>query len=128
MRLFVLLLSFLFFIGCEYIGKSIEKIFVEKNEKEKCEKTLCTDSICLHWNDSLQRCGSDSALVKELNRKRKSDSLLILSKDSITVQKHQLEQMKKDLKAIDCLNQEIHYLIKENKKRTNRISQEIENN
>ena len=124
MKVFIIAISILFFVGCE----SIDKIFSQKNAKEKCEKTPCTDSVCLHWNDSLQRCGTDSALVKELIRKRKSDSLLILSKDSITIQRQQLEQIKKDLETIDCLNREIHYLIRENKKRTDRISEEVENN
>lgn len=53
---------------------------------------------------------------------------MILSKDSITIQRQQLEQIKKDLETIDCLNREIHYLIRENKKRTDRISEEVENN
>ena len=127
MRLFALLLFF-FIIGCENINKPVEKIFSLKNEKEKCEKTPCTDSICLHWNVSLQRCGTESALVKELDRKKKSDSLLILSKDSIKIQKYQLEQIKKDLEIIDSLNREIRQLIKENKKRTDSIIEEIEYN
>jgi hypothetical protein len=77
MKAFILTISILFFVGCE----SINETFGQKTAKEKCDETPCTDSLCLHWNDLLQRCGTETAFVKELTRKKvEIDSLVKLVK------------------------------------------------
>ena len=42
----------------------------KKIERIHCEATPCTDSLCLHWNDSLNRCGTAEALFREIQLKR----------------------------------------------------------
>lgn len=56
----VILILFVAFHSFNNIEKRFEKIH--------CEATPCTDSLCLHWNDSLQRCGTADALFNEAQR------------------------------------------------------------
>ena len=56
-----------------------------KNEssKRECESTECTDSLCMRWDDSLKRCGIDSALLKERNNRDSVNQKPLLQVDSL---------------------------------------------
>ncbi|MDY6331047.1 MAG: hypothetical protein SPL52_06045 [Fibrobacter sp.] len=42
--------------------------YKEETLKRRCEETPCTDTQCLHWDSIIKRCGTESALLKELKR------------------------------------------------------------
>ena len=58
-----------------------------KNEssKRECESTECTDSLCMRWDDSLKRCGIDSALLKERNNRDSVNQKPLLQVDSLNM-------------------------------------------
>ena len=116
MKVFIIAISILFFVGCE----SIENKFGQKSAKEKCEETPCTDSLCLHWDDSLQRCGTESALIKEkIRMKREIAYIFNTIEDSTEIK--QLESINKYLELKDSLTNEVLKKLKENKEKTDSI-------
>lgn len=120
MKAFILVISILFFMGCE----SVQNSFSQKSAKEKCEETPCTDSLCLHWSDSLQRCGTESALMKEQDRK-KSEIVYMFKAIEDSAEIKQLESINKYLEKKNSLMKEILNKLKENKENTDSIYYQI---
>ena len=66
-----LLIALIFVIVFVFIlGYNFFDVIEKKIERIHCEATPCTDSLCLHWNDSLNRCGTAEALFREIQLKR----------------------------------------------------------
>ena len=118
MKKLIILLSIFFIAGCEFYDVYF---FQVKSKKEKCEETLCMDSLCYHWSDFLQRCGTEPALARDSVRKVKMDSMFVFSKSDIIKQKQELELMKENLKKIDSLSILINRIIRENEKKIDSI-------
>ena len=117
--LFILLL-------CEFLMlASCDSDFANQRE-EMCNRTPCTDSLCMHWNKSIERCGTSAALLKEQNRlgiiSIEMFKQLIVSKlDSQYVFAQQLE--KKRISKIDSLL----VVLENNYKGSKKITTQIKN-
>lgn len=122
-RIFFLLLS-LFIVGCETLNKTVEETFGQKKIKELCDETFCTDSLCLHWDYSLHRCGTASALEKErLWRNREMSNLLMFNEKD--ARKQQLYEIRREAEEEDSLTRGIMFMLESNEKRIDTIYHKI---
>lgn len=110
MKPILYILTLFLFVGCDFIDNNFTPT---KTLKEKCEETPCTDSLCLHWDDVIQRCGTYSALTKERLRKKKDlEDIFAYYTDSTQIQ--HLKEIQEQIKISDSTYHEIINQLKKN--------------
>lgn len=83
----------------------------EAYQKKKCEATPCLDSLCMYWSYELKRCGTETALQKEVERRNNEVRARIVEKKD-SLYKEYLDMMNRRNSQYDSLMKEIDVFVK----------------
>lgn len=91
------------------------------SRKEQCLRTPCTDSLCLIWDDQLERCGTPAALSNEKQRISPDKEQKSLSGDTL---RYRLEKRKLE-RVLDSLRNSKDSVLSAKKYYDNQMEKEL---